>query len=166
MRRAQFIAIFMAMLLSCGPVYANGLEEVAKIQQQIIDRSIAKLTGFSKAQEEAIRKIIAEENPMMFDIKEIDLDEDGQSEIVFTYSVGAHSSGAKVIKFSGDEPIVLFEHGSSTLNTQFKIVGNVPTLIFEESDLTPDYNTGKRYEEIYRWDGKMFSKTDGSRSVK
>ena len=95
-----------------------------------------------------------------YSVEEVDLDKDGQNETVVTYITGLHHTGAKVIKFDGDKPVVLFEHGCSTPNARFEIVNNIPTLIFEESNYTPDYATGKRYEETYRWDGKTFSKAD------
>lgn len=89
-------------------------------------------------------------------VEEFDLDNDGQKEIIAKYIIGAHSSGVKVIKFQNDKPVILFDRGSGTPNTRFEIINNIPTLIFEESDYKPDYNTGKRYEEMYRWDGETF----------
>jgi len=62
------------------------------------------------------------------------------------------------VRFKGDEMEIIFEHGSGTPNRQFKIVEGNPTFIFEESDYEPNYNAGKRYEEVFQWDGKKFAK--------
>jgi len=123
-----------------------------------LDRAFSISDNYKKAIDE-----IMEEDGIVSNaywVEEFDLDKDGQKEIIAKYIMGAHSSGVKVIKFHEDKPVILFDRGSGTPNTEFKIVNNIPTLIFEESDYKPDYNTGKRYEEIYQWDGKKFNKTN------
>jgi len=122
---------------------------------------MGKHSSLSAAQKETIKKIIDDESFVtMNDTVEIDLDKDGKNEAIVIYVAGAHSSGAKVIKFSNSEPEIIFQHGSSTPNTEFKLLEGTPTLIFEESDYPPSYTIGRRYEEIYQWDGKTFNKKE------
>ena len=139
-------------------VRADNHEEVARIQQQVIERIMSEdLADLNGIQKESIRKIITEEDPTLFNIERIDLDRNGVNEVIFTYVSGAHSSGAKVVRFNGNELQIIFQHGSTTSNTEFEVINNIPMLIFEESDYTPDYNSGKRFKEIYRWNGEIFA---------
>lgn len=118
----------------------------------------SKHLSLTKVQQEAIEKLVAEEGTMGIppNIIEVDLNKDGKKEDIVICERPPHHSGVKVVKFNGDKAEVIFEHFSNTAETQFKIINNIPTLIFEESDYTPDYATGKRYKEIYQWDGKTF----------
>lgn len=160
MNKKHLIAIYVSMLLFSGSVYANGVEERAKSRQESMDSCTANLVGFSESQKQAVRKFLLGEDGESFFVEEADLDKDGQNELIVSYLAGLHSLSTKVIRLKGDECEVLFERVSSTPNTDFKIIDGVPTLVFEESDYTPDYNTGKSHEEIYQWDGSKFRKAN------
>src|SRR3989338_5270625 len=96
-------------------VRADNHEEVARIQQQVIERIMSEdLADLNGIQKESIRKIITEEDPTLFNIERIDLDRNGVKEVIFTYVSGAHSSGAKVVRFNGNELQIIFQHGSTT----------------------------------------------------
>lgn len=95
---------------------------------------------------------------MLYSVDEFDFDKDGQNEAILTFAAGVHSSGAKVIRFTDDGYKYIFEHGSSAPNVEYKVIDDVPTFIFEESDYEPDYASGKRYEERYVWNGADFLK--------
>ncbi|MFC1804302.1 hypothetical protein ACFLZ3_00510 [Candidatus Omnitrophota bacterium] len=118
-----------------------------------------RLPSLTDAQQEIVNRIIVEDDLRSYEARELDLDGDGASEVAITYAAGVHSSGAKVIKFK-DSHEVIFEHGSGTPNTRLETIDGKAAFVFEESDYKPNYNTGKRYEEIYRWDGEKFSKIE------
>ncbi len=108
-----------------------------------------------------IKSLIGDENMQSASdgahIDEIDLDSDGQQEFVATYPAGAHGSWAQVFKFVDGKPLSIFEGFSNTPNTEFRVIEDAPTIILEQSDYEPDYVSGHRYKEFYRWDGKAFT---------
>lgn len=136
--------------------FADTMEDGSSILMSGMVKSVIWDTSFSDQQKKILQNIVNEEELMMYLIDEFDFDENGQNEAVITYSSGAHSSGAKVIRFTDEGYEVIFERGSGTPNTQFEVVDGIPTFTFEESDFEPDYASGGRYEVIYLWNGKEF----------
>lgn len=123
----------------------------------IINSSFAQDNPFTAEQEKIIHEIVPEGNSYAIQqIVAIDLDNDKTNEAVVIYFYGAHSSGAKVIKFQDGKGVVMFEHETGTPVTEFDVVDNIPTITFEQSDFKPDYVSGGRFQDIYRWNGKKF----------
>ena len=89
------------------------------------------------------------------DLQQIDLDKDGEKEIVAIYMTGANSSGVKVIKFSGERGNVIFERIFDTPDTRFEMMEAIPTIIVEEKVQVPGCGR-TRLKSIYSWDGKAF----------
>lgn len=119
--------------------------------------SFAQIPMLTATQEKIVQGFVKEGNSYLIEhIIPVDLDKDGSNEAIVIYFYGAHSSGAKVIKFSGNNGTVIFEHENGTPVTEFKILGNIPTLIFEESNYTPTYAEGARFKTLYKWDGTTF----------
>ena len=137
-KQKLFITVFIGILLFATSVFAQG-GPLTKEQDKIVREIVKEGNSY------VIQKIIA-----------IDLDNDKNNEAVVIYFFGAHSSGAKVIKFENGKGAVIFEHETGTPVTEFELMDNLPTLIFEASDLTPNYASAKRSEDIYQWSGKTF----------
>ncbi len=123
----------------------------------IFGNILAQENPFTLEQDKIIHEIVKEGNSYVIQqIAAIDLDNDKINEAVVVYFFGAHSSGAKVIKFHDAKGVVIFEHETGTPVTEFDVIDNIPTITFEQSDLKPDYVSGGRYHEIYRWNGRKF----------
>ena len=123
----------------------------------IVDCVFAQDNPFTPEQEKIIHEIVPEGNSYAIQqIAAIDLDNDEINEAIVVYFYGAHSSGAKVIKFQDGKGLVIFEHETGTPVTEFDVIDDVATLTFEQSDFTPDYVSGGRFQDIYRWNGKKF----------
>jgi hypothetical protein len=118
--------------------------------------SYAECVATDLTQHDIIKKIMDEEGALFYDTKQFDLDRDRINEFIVTYYYGLHHRGIKVIKFEDDKSIILFEQTTNTPMINFEIINNVPTIILEVSDYTPDYATGGTYKEMYQWDGKTF----------
>lgn len=117
---------------------------------------LSKSASLTLAQKKAIKKIVDEDLGIDPHTTEVDLNKDGQKEVIVIYGRFPHHSNVEVIKFDGDKTNILFEEASNTPNIIFKIIKKIPTLIIEQSDYTPCYETGKIHKEIYQWDGKTF----------
>jgi hypothetical protein len=123
--------------------------------------TVDKRSSFSTAQQEAIKNIINEiGDAWSYNTQEYDLDCDGRKEAIVIYVRGTHHSGAKVLKFDGDKAEIIFDESCSTSNVDFKIVRGVPTIVLEDSDYDPDYDTSKRHKRTYRWNDKSFVQVD------
>jgi hypothetical protein len=86
------------------------------------------------------------------DLQQIDLDKDGEKEIVAIYAGSVNSSGVKVIKFSKGKGNIIFERIFNTPNTKFEMKNGIPTITFEEIGQV----AGCRVKGAYYWDGKTF----------
>lgn len=155
-QKTKCLTFFSLLLLSQRLVFADLQEDGTPYPS--MTKSVIWSTSFSNSEKEILEAIATDEGMMMYSIYEFDFNRDGHNEAIIVYVAGAHSSGAKVIKFDRGEYEIIFQHGSTTPNAQFKIVGGVATFIFEESDYNPDYVDGSRYIEKYVWDGKGFVK--------
>jgi len=123
----------------------------------LISCAFAQENPLTPEQEKIVKEIVPEGNSYAIQqIAAIDLDNDKVNEAVVIYFYGAHSSGAKVIKFQDGKGVVIFEHETGTPVTEFDVIDNVPTITFEQSDFKPDYVSGGRFRDIYRWNGKDF----------
>jgi len=130
-----------------------------------IDKPVIKLNPalsmLAAAEQKMVREIIKEGNSLAIEkIIPVDLDEDEQNEAVVIYFYGAHSSGAKVIKFDNGKALVIFEREASTPVTEYKLIDGAPALVFTESDFTPNYAESKKYQVVYKWDGRTFVKKE------
>jgi len=90
---------------------------------------------------------------------QIDLDRDGAQETVIVFKVGSHGSQARVLRWQGERPTVLFENGSDTPNTAFCLAEGVPTINLERSQQLP----AEAVQLAYQWDGGAFVPRDGVR---
>jgi len=86
------------------------------------------------------------------DLRQIDLDKDGEKEIIAIYAASLNSSGVKVIKFDKGRGNVIFERVFNTPNTGFEMKKGIPIITFEEIDQV----AGSRFNGAYRWDGEAF----------
>lgn len=86
------------------------------------------------------------------DLQEIDLDKDGEKEIVAIYVTNTYSSGVAVVKFDNDKGRVIFERTFNTPNIKFEIIKGIPTIILDEK---AEYSTLRRFK--YFWDGEAFT---------
>ncbi len=86
------------------------------------------------------------------DLQQVDLDKDGEKEIIAIYATGVNSSGVKVIKFDKDRGNVIFERIFNTPNTKFEMKKGIPVIKFEEIGRV----AGRRVKGAYCWDGKAF----------
>ncbi|MDD4895035.1 MAG: hypothetical protein PHW54_06980 [Candidatus Omnitrophica bacterium] len=89
------------------------------------------------------------------DLVQVDLDNDGQKEIIAIYTPALNSSGVKVIKFYGDKGEVVFERNFDTPNLKFRMKGRAPTLIAEYKSEATGCSSGIT-KDFYRWDGNAF----------
>ena len=101
------------------------------------------------------QKRITDDVRNFLDLQQIDLDKDGEKEIIAIYATGVNSSGVKVIKFDKDRGNVIFERIFNTPNTKFEMKKGIPTIIVEET-VQATGCTGGRLKNIYCWDGKAF----------
>ena len=90
------------------------------------------------------------------DLVQVDLDNDGEKEIVAIYTAALDSSGVKVIKFYGDKGKVIFEHVFDTPNVKFVMKGKFPTIIAEYKGEATGCSSGIT-RHFYRWDGNAFA---------
>jgi hypothetical protein len=86
------------------------------------------------------------------DLQEIDLDGDGQKEIIAIYAATGNTSGVKVIKLHTGEGEIIFARAFNTPNTKFMVKKGVPIILCDEVGPT----TGRRFKGAYRWDGRAF----------
>jgi hypothetical protein len=87
------------------------------------------------------------------DIQQVDLDGDGEKELVAVFSTSINSSGVKVIKIGKKgNGIIIFKHIFPTPNTKLIVKNNECIIIAEDFDLDKEYLVKK----IYRWDGNTF----------
>jgi len=87
------------------------------------------------------------------DIRQLDIDKDGEKEIITVFAGKARTSGVKVIKPSlGEENSVIYEQLFATPNTQIVIKEGACTIIAEDFDLDKESVVKKSYH----WNGKTF----------
>ncbi len=117
-----------------------------------------KQASLTTEQQEIIKGIVkSDETIVSYKTELFDLDKDGQNEAIIIFQLPPHLSGAEVIRFNKDKADTIFYRTCSTPSTEFKVIDGIPSLIFTESDYTPDYARGKWYKEVYQWNGKTFS---------
>lgn len=88
------------------------------------------------------------------DLPQIDLDNDGEKEIVAVYAIDPQSSGVKVIKVSNEDgKNIIFKKAFGTPHIEFEVIDGVPAITVRE--LNP--SGGCEVKKIYYWDGKAFS---------
>lgn len=118
------------------------------------------LSGCGSSHQRTLNRLIEEDGgSTISNIESVTLPPAGMLAYVLLYPVGAHASRVQVVAFRKEKPIILFESGSGTPNTDFRIEQGVPTIILEQSDYNPDYVTGKRSREFYAWNGATFTHT-------
>lgn len=86
------------------------------------------------------------------DLQQIDLDNDGQKEIVGIYNAGLRLRGVKIIKENSQiDNKVIFSKVFNTNNLSVKVKNGVLTLIIKDRD-----SAGCGLTKFYHWDGKEF----------
>lgn len=87
------------------------------------------------------------------DIQQVNLDKDGEKEILAVFAGRANTSGVKVIKPSlGEEKGVIFEQVFPTPNTRIVIKDDEYAIIAEDFDIGQE----RVVKKTYRWNGKAF----------
>jgi hypothetical protein len=92
------------------------------------------------------------------DLQQVDLDKDGQKEIVAIYTTNKprHASGVKVVKFHNDKGEIIFERIYDSSNIEFVMKDNIPIIIVEKTVESAGCTTGK-IRSYYQWNGKAFA---------
>ncbi len=104
--------------------------------------------------ESAPKKSVLDDVYVFHDLAQVDLDNDGQKEIVAIYVAALNESGVKVIKFRGDKGEVIFEHVFDTPTLKFMMKGKTPMLMAEYKGDGTGCSSRKRV--FYRWQGNAF----------
>ncbi len=104
--------------------------------------------------EPAPKKSVLNDVYVFHDLAQVDLDKDGQKEIVAIYVAALNSSGVKVIKFHGEKGDIIFEHVFDTPTLKFMMKGKTPTLMAEYKGDGTGCSSRKRV--FYRWEGSAF----------
>lgn len=101
------------------------------------------------------RPRITEDVLKFIDLKEIDLDNDGEKEIVAIYNAGLNLSGIKIIRVNSQaDKTVVFTKVFNTHALRLEVRKGVLTLIVKDQD-----SAGCGLNKFYVWDGKDFCQT-------
>lgn len=136
---------FLMLFLLGGCVPAHKVVSLKAVSPEVVSPTMV-------TRQETMKKIM-DDVLVFLDLQQIDLDKDGEKEIVAIYTTGVNSTGVKVIKFSRDIGSIIFERIFSTPNTKFEVKKGIPTLIVYESNYVRGFS---RLRKVYRWDGKSF----------
>ena len=123
----------------------TGSVSVLKHKDTVLKRDISK--HYIKK-----RNLIRYDVKVFRDLQELDLDNDGEKEIIAIYSTYINLGGVKVIKINDGEGAVIFKHLSSTPIIKFEVIKGIPTIMLEDID----FASGHRVRKIYRWRDKSF----------
>lgn len=87
------------------------------------------------------------------DLQQIDLDKDGDKEIVAVYATNSNSTGVRVIKTNKQKgKHIISEQIFNTSYVKFHLKNGTPSIIVRQ----PEYAAGCGLKKIYHWDGKAF----------
>lgn len=87
------------------------------------------------------------------DLQQIDLDKDGDREIVALYATGSNSTGVRVIKINKQKgKRIIFDQIFNTPDVKFKLKNDTPSIVVRQ----PEYLAGCGLTKIYHWDGRAF----------
>lgn len=106
----------------------------------------------------AVKQVMKVKNKLTWDVmafrdlKQIDLDNDGEKDIVAVYVPSLNCSGVKVIKVTKHKGEVIFNKTFMTPNTKIEIKNGVPMIIVRDINLFG----GLGVKKIYLWNGKTF----------
>ncbi len=129
--------LFMSILVLCGCSTIRFLEKSDKAKVKDAVNQEPKIT-------DDILNFI--------DLKEIDLDNDGENEIAAIYNAGLNLRGVKVIKINSPAGrSVIFAKVFNTNDLRFKIRKGLLTLIVKDRD-----SSGCGVNKFYIWEGKKF----------
>jgi len=90
------------------------------------------------------------------DLQQVDLDKDGEKEMIAVYATAANNSGVKVIKFYNGKGEVIFGRHFESPYIKLMMEKNTPVLITEEITQVAAGCSGVRTRNVYRWNGKAF----------
>ncbi len=89
------------------------------------------------------------------DLKEFDLDNDGEKEIMAIYNAGLNLRGVKIIRVNSQaDKTVIFTKVFNTNDLRFEARNGLFTLIVKDQD-----SAGCGLNKFYVWDGKDFCQT-------
>lgn len=87
------------------------------------------------------------------ELQQIDLDKDGEKEILAIYAAGADSTGVRVIKSNRKKgEHIIFERVFNTPDVKLKLKAGAPYVIVRGSGQA----AGCGLRKTYHWDGKAF----------
>lgn len=137
----RFQILFIAFLLLCG---CSTIRFSGKSDKS--DKSNDKYAPN--------RKFEVREDVLSFiDLKEVDVDKDGEKEIVAIYNAGLNLRGVKVIKVNNQVGRnVIFTKVFNTNNLRLKVRQGLLILMVKDQ-----YPAGCGLNKFYIWDGKEFS---------
>lgn len=94
------------------------------------------------------------------DLQKVDLDNDGQKEMVAIYTTNKSNNlvGVKVVKFQKDRGEIIFERIYNASKIEFTIKDNIPTIIVEHAVQSSGCASGK-IRSYYQWNGTAFAPT-------
>lgn len=134
----NFKILFVLFFVLCGCSTLRLSQESGKPQAKTEIIQIAELT---------------DDVVSFIDLKEIDLDNDGENEMVAIYNAGLNLRGVKVIKLNNSTGRkVIFSKVFNTNDLRFKVKKGVGTLIVKYRN-----SAGCGWNKFYVWQGKEFS---------
>lgn len=86
------------------------------------------------------------------DLQQVDLDNDGEKDIVAVYVPSLNCSGVKVIRVTKQKGEVVFNKTFMTPNAKIEIKNGVPMIIIRDINLF----AGLGAKKIYLWNGNTF----------
>lgn len=140
--------LFLMLFFICGCSTAKKKTMPLTVPQQ---KEVSKYKSIVKERMHAKNKLTWD--VMAFrDLQQIDLDNDGEKDIVAVYTHSLNCSGVKVIKVNKDKGEVVFRQIFISPNTKIKIKDGVPMIIVRDVNLFGALGLRK----IYLWNGKTF----------
>ncbi len=101
-----------------------------------------------------VKKDVLADVKVFKDLQQIDLDNDGDKEIVALYVTDTNSTGIKVIKTNKEKgKHIVFERVFNTPNVKFRLKNGTPFLIVRQ----PEHVGGCGLTKVYHWDGMAFT---------
>ena len=151
--RILFAAVFL--LAGCATAKKKpqaGSIPIAPKQEVTAKKAIAKPEQLSLPEKKAEEKL-SDDVQTFLNLQELDLDNDGASEIIAVYVNSANVNCVKVIKtIAGNKGTVLFKESFPVSDIKLDIKGRLPILTVKKIDSA----TGRKSDKTYHWDGKAF----------
>jgi len=148
--------IFQGIKFLCLVLLVGGCSTLHKKSPVKDAATLKKGEGFSSgvSSGESRKPQITQDVMVFSDLEKIDLNNDGNEEIVALYKTPLGSTGVKVISLAGSaEGNILFSRYFDSPDVQYKLRDGIPTIVVRgEGDVA-----GCGVNKAYCWDGKAFT---------